>query len=263
MILRSWHKILFAGWAIWMLACPMVAFLPLFSGSTGMKVTVAATHTSSLPWTGGIFNDKYDGALEARLRLGVDAQAQMNVIIILNPASPQGDQVKQLVTKLGGTVLYQYHLIPGVVATVPVQNLAQLASSSDVVRICDNYVMTIPSQSTTPNTAQGSIDNWWRGVIGANQTSLTGKGVKIAILDTGCGYYTNTGVIFHSDLSANIASIANFASKDSSGNPADVDPNDVYDVNGHGTHVAGIAAGNGSASNGKYEGIAPAASLFI
>ncbi|HMF32957.1 MAG TPA: S8 family serine peptidase, partial [Candidatus Lokiarchaeia archaeon] len=123
-------------------------------------------------------------------------------------------------------------------------------------------VMTLP-QSATPTTAQESLDNWWRGAIGANQTSLTGKGVKIAILDTGCGYFTDTGVTFHADLYANIASIANFASKDSSGNPADVDPNDVYDVNGHGTHVAGIAAGNGSASNGKYEGIAPAASLFI
>lgn len=35
------------------------------------------------------------------------------------------------------------------------------------------------------------------------------------------------------------------------------------DINGHGTHVAGIIAGRGWASNGKYKGIAPGVSLVI
>lgn len=35
------------------------------------------------------------------------------------------------------------------------------------------------------------------------------------------------------------------------------------DVSGHGTHVAGIAAGNGRASDGIYRGVAPEASLLI
>lgn len=35
------------------------------------------------------------------------------------------------------------------------------------------------------------------------------------------------------------------------------------DLSGHGTHVAGIAAGNGNLSNGKYKGIAPESSLIV
>lgn len=35
------------------------------------------------------------------------------------------------------------------------------------------------------------------------------------------------------------------------------------DLSGHGTHVAGIATGNGRASNGQYRGVAPQSSLLI
>lgn len=36
-----------------------------------------------------------------------------------------------------------------------------------------------------------------------------------------------------------------------------------YDVSGHGTHVAGICAGNGRASLGRYTGVAPGSTLLI
>jgi len=39
--------------------------------------------------------------------------------------------------------------------------------------------------------------------------------------------------------------------------------NPLVDVDGHGTHVAGIAAGNGFASGGTYAGMAPGAALMV
>ncbi|MFC4101419.1 S8 family peptidase [Paenibacillus xanthanilyticus] len=82
--------------------------------------------------------------------------------------------------------------------------------------------------------------------IGASQarrsSGLTGKGINIAIVDT--------GVYPHSDLTRPTNRIVAF--KDFVNGRKQ-----PYDDNGHGTHLAGDAAGNGWASKGKYAGAAP------
>ncbi|WP_419892979.1 S8 family peptidase [Oceanobacillus kimchii] len=79
------------------------------------------------------------------------------------------------------------------------------------------------------------------------QLGLTGKGVTIAVIDT--------GVHAHDDLTDptnRIIAFQDFINGES----------EPYDDNGHGTHCAGDAAGNGSLSNGKYIGPAPEASII-
>lgn len=78
--------------------------------------------------------------------------------------------------------------------------------------------------------------------------NFTGKGVTVAVVDT--------GLKPHVDLVRPKNRILGF--KDFVNNR-----NTPYDDNGHGTHVAGIIAGNGSSSNDKYTGIAPSADLLI
>lgn len=73
---------------------------------------------------------------------------------------------------------------------------------------------------------------------------LTGKGVTIAIVDT--------GIYPHQDLQNRIVDFVDLVGSKTS----------PYDDNGHGTHCAGDAAGNGSASGGKYAGPAPAANVI-
>ncbi|AGN00117.1 subtilisin-like serine protease [Salinarchaeum sp. Harcht-Bsk1] len=80
-------------------------------------------------------------------------------------------------------------------------------------------------------------ENQWdkhRTNVAAAHELATGEGTTIAVLDTGVDHE-------HPDLAANVDESASrlFASLDSlQDNP--------WDVNGHGTHVAGIAAANGS-----------------
>jgi serine protease AprX len=82
------------------------------------------------------------------------------------------------------------------------------------------------------------------------ESGFTGQGVRIAVLDTGLD-----GA--HPDFAGRITAYRDFIEPD---DPAADQPRDP---NGHGTHVAGIAAGGGVASGGRYRGVAPDAELVI
>ena len=73
---------------------------------------------------------------------------------------------------------------------------------------------------------------------------LTGLGIGVAVIDSGIG--------LHADLGNRVIASQNF-------NP-NVNSND--DAYGHGTAVAGIIAGDGTAGLGQYVGIAPQANLI-
>lgn len=81
----------------------------------------------------------------------------------------------------------------------------------------------------------------------AHDVGYRGKGITVAIVDT--------GVTPHMDLTRPSNRIIGF--KDFINNSEA-----PYDDNGHGTHVAGIVAGNGYSSRGKYTGIAPEANIL-
>ncbi|MGK5742669.1 S8 family serine peptidase [Micromonospora sp. URMC 103] len=82
------------------------------------------------------------------------------------------------------------------------------------------------------------------GAPAAHQAGYTGRGVRVAVLDTGVD-------ATHPDLAGRVAEARNFTEDPAPG-----------DLVGHGTHVASIVAGSGAASGGRYRGVAPDATLL-
>ncbi len=77
-----------------------------------------------------------------------------------------------------------------------------------------------------------------------NGTTLTGIGITIAVIDT--------GIHPHQDLEGRIKGFKDFINN----------REQAYDDNGHGTHCAGDAVGNGSLSDRKYVAPAPNANVI-
>ncbi|MGQ5637273.1 MULTISPECIES: S8 family serine peptidase [unclassified Streptomyces] len=96
---------------------------------------------------------------------------------------------------------------------------------------------TVKADMAESNTQIGTRAAWDAG--------LTGKGVTVAVLDTGAD-------LSHPDLEDRVTTSRSF-----------VDGEDVADRDGHGTHVASTVGGSGAASGGTEKGVAPEAALAV
>src|SRR5258705_8469082 len=116
-----------------------------------------------------------------------------------------------------------------------------------------------PTPSPTPSpsggvtgqgqSSQGQSSAAYPRVVNADQAWLqgaTGRGVTVAVLDSGIA--TDADLVQPRNR---IVASVNFA-----------DDRLTRDPGGHGTHVAGIVAGNGTRSAGEFVGIAPEASVI-
>ncbi|MBY8844814.1 S8 family serine peptidase [Streptomyces sp. SP2-10] len=83
------------------------------------------------------------------------------------------------------------------------------------------------------------------GTEAAWAAGLTGKGVTVAVLDTGAD-------LSHPDLKDRVTAARSF-----------VEGQEVADRNGHGTHVTSTVGGSGAASDGREKGVAPGATLAV
>lgn len=147
----------------------------------------------------------------------------------------------KLISKYSGKLKHQYKHFNVATADLTAQSLSNLKKDSNVAYVQQDYIV----KASKVKVSASSVTDWGVSDINAPsswQSGLTGKGVKIAVIDTGAGP--------HPDLSiaggTNVISGSNTAS--------------YTDDNGHGTHVAGIINGQGLGNGVK--GIAPDASIY-
>src|SRR5208283_5485134 len=148
------------------------------------------------------------------------------------------------VVNLGGTILGQLPLINGIVAQLDGNGIQSLSNQSNVVYISSDRPLT-PSLSNAAVAVNAPF---------AWQSNYTGAGVGVALIDS--------GVSNHPDLYMGILPLSRVVYQQSFV-PGNSSSNDQY---GHGTHVAGLIAGDGLSSTGPiysktFRGIAPGASI--
>jgi len=183
-----------------------------------------------------------DGKLDRRLfdvaglvKAGYDDKASPVIPLIVtysgraNRSAPAGAKLDR-----------QLPVINGAAVTVDKKNAAGFASGLSAARSA-NGVDKIWLDGKRHVSLDQSVPQI--GAPAAWQAGYTGKGISVAVLDTGID-------ATHPDLATQVAGAKNFTEE-----PAG-------DQVGHGTHVASTIAGTAAASAGKYKGVAPDAKLY-
>jgi serine protease AprX len=151
----------------------------------------------------------------------------------------------QAVQHAAGQVQNALPQLGAVAATVSTDQIDALASQPGVVRVAFDPPMRAVGGSVDTSSAPASVFARTVGATSLWASGVKGGGVAIAVLDS--------GVQAHQDLSSPSRIVANVRFNQGASSSSD-----QY---GHGTWVAGIAAGSGAASGGAYMGVAPAASI--
>lgn len=141
----------------------------------------------------------------------------------------------------GGRILEEFAEMEMLYAVIPIGAFARLSQNPAIEFVESDRQFEIAQADASEYSESWALDD-----IGAEPVHLsnyTGKGVKIALLDTGIDYN-------HPELAPNYKGGYDFINSD----------NDPMDDNGHGTHVAGILA---AARDGKgIVGAAPDAEIY-
>src|SRR5581483_2793365 len=169
--------------------------------------------------------------------LAVPPEERQSFILQTDPAMP-ALRVSERVRALGGRVSGRFESAGLMAVEMPRTAIRQLAAESAVSYISpDRPVMAMGHLEVTTGAAQ------IRSLI--SNTTLDGKGIGIAVLDSGVD-----------DRNQLIKATCLAYSQDYTGLGVTTDP---Y---GHGTHVTSMAIGTADVVAGAYKGIAPAARIL-
>jgi serine protease AprX len=154
------------------------------------------------------------------------------------------DSLAALIVQAGGIPGRPLGLVDGVAAEIPNASIALLAGNPLVRHLALDRLVAGAGDCTTETIGAKAA---------REQFGYTGEGIGVAVIDSGI-----TG--WHDDLmrdgvpgSQRVDQFVDLVNGQAA----------PYDDYGHGTHVAGIIAGNGSDSGGARAGVAPGSHLVV
>jgi serine protease AprX len=185
---------------------------------------------------------------------GLSSGSQVQVIVQYAPGTQVScggllglvDCLLNDVVQLGGTILGQIPLVNGVVALLDGNGIQSLSNHSNVVYISKDRPLA-PQFLSNAAAAVNAPVAW-----GSN---YTGAGIGVALIDSGVNSHPDLNLLGPLPVSRVVYN-QNFVSSTSG----------AGDQYGHGTHIAGLIAGNGFNSTGfqyskTFKGIAPSAAI--
>jgi hypothetical protein len=129
------------------------------------------------------------------------------------------------------------------IKNIPSELIKKIENLPYVKKVFPNYKI-VPTLNESVSLI--NADDVWKLKNSTNE-DITGKGITIAFLDTGVDYT-------HPHLADNYIAEGSFDFFNNDSDPMDID--------GHGTHVAGIAVGRGNETYPQYIGVAPDAKFY-
>ena len=179
---------------------------------------------------------------------------RVEVIVQLEPRL-SFDAAAARIRELGGTPGRTVELIHATSAEMTAAAAVRLSATPGVEHVSENGAVATRARpaklATAYNDSIAAVEAW-------QGTNLKGRGVGVAVVDTGvAGDLTDFRVSRTNKLSrVRVAATVNPSATDG------------YDRYGHGTHIAGLIAGNSKARQlddplrGRYMGVAPGARLI-
>ena len=198
---------------------------------------------------------KFKSAKDKKIQ---SANAEVETVrVIIRPKAGREAKLAKLAS-LGAKVqggLGRFKLFDGIVVEIPADQLGKLADDFNVasLHLDADIELTQFQHAAGAATADylgtpGELATVTGALEAAQKYGVTGAGIGIAVIDSGIGYHVDLpNVVLTRDFTTKAGTTALDTRKDGFG---------------HGTHVAGIIAGNGMASGGQYAGMAPGAHLL-
>jgi serine protease AprX len=226
--------------AFWM--GPMLACLLLAGDAATLRLEV------STPAWAGTAMEPQDGSaiLSPRLQAAVSgSDPDALVPVIVTTTRPLSVESEGRLRSLGGALRRRFARLDGFAANVPVRALRDLSGLAGAGRISFDSEVRVANDLNYVTVGAGAVG----GSSGVSGSGLDGSGVTVAVVDS--------GIANHPDLSGRILGEVEIVGREKG----------FADYFGHGTHVAGIIAGDGRSSSDsksfrRLNGIAPKAKLL-